>query len=76
MLGVTLATFCGGLGLDSALEAALAGTVAFGLVGERAAEDGSWNGPASYRTAFLDTVAAIADENGASMNASDRVEKL
>lgn len=60
MLGGSLATFAGGLGVQRPLEAALSGTVAFGLAGERAAADGEWNGPASYRTAFLDAVAALS----------------
>jgi len=57
MLGVSLATFAAGLGTDAAADAALAGTLGFGLAGERAATDGEWNGPASYRIAFLDSVA-------------------
>ena len=57
MLGVSLATFAAGLGTDAAAEAALSGTLGFGLAGERAATDGEWNGPASYKIAFLDSVA-------------------
>jgi len=40
-------------------EAALVGTAAYGLAGERAAEKDP-DGPASYRTAFMDAVAAMA----------------
>jgi hydroxyethylthiazole kinase len=60
MLGGTLAAFAGS-DLDTH-EAALAGTVAFGLAGEAAAEGafGAVNGPASYETAFLDAVAGLA----------------
>ena len=53
MLGSSVATFCGGV--EDSLTAALHATLAFGLVGERAA-DSSHNGPASYRTNFLDSV--------------------
>ncbi|WP_435102692.1 hydroxyethylthiazole kinase [Halarchaeum sp. P4] len=59
MLGVTLATFAGAL--DDAATAALAGTLAFGVAGEAAAdgEFGDYQGPASYRVAFLDAVAGL-----------------
>ncbi len=53
MLGSSVATFCGGV--DDSLRAALHATLSFGLVGERAA-DIAHNGPASYRTNFLDSV--------------------
>ncbi|GAB3690633.1 hydroxyethylthiazole kinase [Salinarchaeum chitinilyticum] len=60
MLGVTEAVFAGGLGVERILDAAIAGTAAFGIAGERAAAaDEQWNGPASYRTAFQDAVAAM-----------------
>ncbi|CAI50117.1 hydroxyethylthiazole kinase [Natronomonas pharaonis DSM 2160] len=59
MLGVTLATFAAGMENATPLDAALAGTVGFGLAGEKAAEEGEYNGPASYKTAFLDTVAGL-----------------
>jgi len=62
MLGATLATFAGGLGVEDALSAATAGTVAFGVAGERAAAEGTYDGPASYRTAFQDAVAGMAAE--------------
>jgi hydroxyethylthiazole kinase len=60
MLGGTLAAFAGA-DLDT-YEAALAGTVAFGLAGEAAADGafGAVHGPASYETAFLDAVAGLA----------------
>ena len=74
MLGVTLATFAAGVGIDRPLEAALSGTVAFGLAGERAATDGEWNGPASYRIAFLDAVAGMGSEPPAS--GAGRVERV
>ena len=53
MLGSTVATFCGGV--SDSLSAALHATLSFGLVGEQAA-DIAHNGPASYRTNFLDSV--------------------
>jgi len=74
MLGVTLATFAAGVGVDRPLEAALSGTVAFGLAGERAAADGEWNGPASYRIAFLDTVAGMRSDPPES--GGERIERV
>ena len=74
MLGVTLATFAGGMGLDRAVEAALSGTVAFGLAGERAATEGRYDGPASYRVAFLDAVAGMTDRPPESGN--DRIGRV
>ncbi|QLC35186.1 hydroxyethylthiazole kinase (plasmid) [Halarchaeum sp. CBA1220] len=61
MLGVTLATFAGALANSET--AALAGTLAFGVAGEAAARGafGDYEGPASYRTAFLDAVAGLGD---------------
>ena len=72
MLGVTLATFGAGMGVDAPVEAALSGTAAFGLAGERAATDGEYTGPASYKIAFLDTVAAM--EESPPQSADDRIE--
>ncbi|GAA0292087.1 hydroxyethylthiazole kinase [Halarchaeum salinum] len=59
MLGVTLATFAAAL--DDVERAALAGTLAFGVAGEAAAAGafGDYEGPASYRVAFLDAVAGL-----------------
>ncbi len=74
MLGVTLATFAAGIGIDQSLEAALSGTVAFGIAGERAAASDAWNGPASYKTAFLDTVAGMSEDQPES--GSDRIEHV
>ncbi|MCQ4333252.1 hydroxyethylthiazole kinase [Natronomonas sp. F2-12] len=74
MLGVTLATFAAGIELDRPLEAALSGAVGFGLAGERAATDGSYDGPASYRIAFLDAVAGMADRPPESGN--ERIERV
>ena len=73
MLGVTLATFVGGLEGD-ALQAAAAGTTAYGLVGERTAEKGAWNGPASYETAFLDTIANLEPADLAAVDMDDHIE--
>jgi hydroxyethylthiazole kinase len=74
MLGVTLATFGGGLGVDRPLETALAATAGFGLAGERAAEEGDYDGPASYKTAFLDTVANMGAANAPV--ADERIERV
>ena len=73
MLGGTVATFCGAL--DASLPAALHATLAFGLVGERAA-DIDYNGPASYRTNFLDSVWNLTPEEAAEIDSTlaDRIE--
>jgi hydroxyethylthiazole kinase len=59
MLGGTLATFVASL--DAPLEAALSGTLAYGLAGERAAagDYGACAGPASYEVAFRDAIAGF-----------------
>ncbi len=61
MLGATIAAFAGVV--DDPGRAAVLGTVAFGLAGEAAADGafGSYHGPASYHTAFLDAVAGLDD---------------
>lgn len=56
------------------LDAALAGTAAFGYAGERAASDGDWNGPASYRTAFCDAVAGLTASDVSDGGVADRIE--
>jgi hydroxyethylthiazole kinase len=60
LLGATVAAFSAALDPH---EAALAGTVAFGVAGERAAagEFGEYAGPASYETCLLDAVAGLSD---------------
>ena len=73
LLGVTLATFAGGLGTDRALDAAVAGTAGFGLVGERTAEQNTWNGPATYQHAFLDSIANLDRDQAASMDLDERL---
>jgi len=75
MLGVTAAVFAGGLGVENIFEAAVAGTAAFGIAGERAAAaDDQWNGPASYRTAFQDAVAGMAADGVDDAELASRVE--
>jgi len=61
MLGATVATFAGAIDDDE--QAALAGTVAFGLAGEAAAAEafGEVHGPGSYNVAFKDAVAGLGD---------------
>ena len=58
----------------STTEAALVGCAAYGLAGERAAE-GDPAGPASYRTAFMDAVAALASERPA-LDVASRVDRV
>ena len=75
MLGSTVATFCGSLA--EPLTAALHATLAFGLVGEQAAEF-DYNGPASYKTTLLDTVWRVAGNSAADLDSapSDRIERV
>lgn len=73
MLGATLAAFCGALEDDRI--GALCGTLAFGLAGERAT-DLPYNGPASYRTNFLDSVAGFSPEVVDELDLEGRVTQL
>lgn len=73
MLGATLAAFCGALEDDRA--GALFGTLAFGLAGERAT-DLSYNGPASYKTNFLDTVAEFSPATVDGIDLEGRVTRF
>lgn len=73
MLGGTIAAFCGAL--EDATTAAVHGTLAFGLAGERAAEL-AYNGPASYRTNFHDAVAGFGPDEAATLELSDRIERI
>jgi hydroxyethylthiazole kinase len=65
MLGATNAVFAGSMA--DPLDAALASTLAYGRAGELAAagEYGDYEGPASYRTVFLDAAAGIDAEQAA-----------
>ncbi|ELZ57695.1 MULTISPECIES: hydroxyethylthiazole kinase [Halorubrum] len=58
----------------STAEAALVGTAAYGLAGERAAKKDP-DGPASYRTAFMDAVAATAADPPET-DVADRASKV
>jgi hydroxyethylthiazole kinase len=74
MLGGSLATLAGAT--EDATQAALAGTVAFGLAGEAAAagEFGDVHGPGSYNVAFKDAVAGL---RGTDHDAADtRIERV
>lgn len=73
MLGATLGVFCGAL--EDAHTAAVHGTLAFGLAGERAAEL-EYNGPASYRTNFLDTVAGFSPAVAEEFDLEGRLERV
>ena len=73
LLGATLATFHAAV--EDPLEASLSATLAFGLVGERAAER-PHDGPASYRVAFLDSVAGMDSTTVSDESAADRVERV
>ena len=72
MLGSTVATFCGSVG--DPLTAALHATLAFGVVGEQAAEC-DYEGPASYKTTLLDTVWRVAGDGVVDPEPSERVER-
>ncbi|RKD93808.1 hydroxyethylthiazole kinase [Halopiger aswanensis] len=73
MVGATIAAFRGALEDDFA--AALHGALAFGLAGERAA-DASYEGPASYRTAFHDTVAGLSGADLEAVDLEARIERV
>ncbi|NKE35089.1 hydroxyethylthiazole kinase [Natronococcus sp. JC468] len=73
MLGGTIATFCGAL--EDAHRAAVDGTLAFGIAGERAAEL-PHEGPASYRTNFHDAVAGLSAEAVAEYDLESRLEPI
>jgi hydroxyethylthiazole kinase len=73
MLGVTVAAFCGAL--EDAYTAALHGTLAFGLAGERAAEL-PHEGPGSYRTNFRDAVAGFSPDVAGEFDPAERLERL
>ncbi len=79
MLGSTLGAVSAlnrdaGAPVDDLTEAALAGTVAYGLAGERAAE-AEPPGPASYRTAFMDAVAGMAADPPA-VDVEERIDPV
>lgn len=74
MQGVTVAAFAGAMA--DTLTATLAGTLAFGIAGEAAADGqfGEYAGPASYKIAFLDAVAGLG---GVDLPAGDeRIERV
>ncbi|ELY97878.1 hydroxyethylthiazole kinase [Natrialba asiatica] len=75
MLGATLAAFNGALEDEHA--AALHGTLAFGIAGERAAEL-RYEGPASYRTNFHDAVAGLTADvvSELDLEFSGRIERV
>jgi len=68
MLGATLAAFAGGH--EDAFSATLHGTLAYGLAGERAT-DLEYNGPASYRVNFLDSIAGFTPEVAEGLDPTD-----
>lgn len=72
MLGGAVATFCGAVEQP---QAALHATLAFGIVGERAAEE-AYRGPASYETNVLDAIWNLtpAELKEAEIDLADRVE--
>ncbi|WP_224450262.1 hydroxyethylthiazole kinase [Haloprofundus salilacus] len=76
MLGATLAVFAAAL--EDSLSAALAGTAAYGLAGERAAagEYGDYEGPASYKVAFLDAVAGMDAGDDLDADLSERIREV
>lgn len=73
MLGATLAAFAGGH--EDVFTAALHATLAYGIAGERATYF-EYNGPASYRVNFLDSVAGFTPEVAEELNPTDRVERV
>ena len=75
ILGGAVASFCGGI--DDSLTAALHATLAFGLVGERAA-DNEYTGPASYHTNLLDSIWNLTPEAASDLDVDldNRVERI
>jgi len=73
MLGATVATFCAAL--ENPHEAAVHGTLAFGLAGERAGEM-DHTGPGSYRTNFRDAVADLTADTAAEFDLEDQLEPV
>jgi len=75
ILGGTVATFCGGI--DDTLTAALHATLAFGLVGERAA-DYEYSGPASYHRNLLDGIWNLTPEAASDLDVDldERLERI
>lgn len=74
MLGGTVAAFAGAI--DDTEHAALAGTVAFGLAGEAAANGdfGEVHGPASFNVSFKDSIAGLAETD--TSDAQNRIEEV
>lgn len=73
MLGSSVAVFAAAL--EDSLSAALQATVAFGLAGERAA-DLEYNGPASYRINFLDSVFGLRECETRDLTVDGRVQPV
>lgn len=73
LLGATLATYHAVL--DDPFAASLYATLAFGLAGGRAAEM-DHDGPASYRVAFLDSVASFSPAVASSYAPEERIERI
>jgi hydroxyethylthiazole kinase len=75
-LGATLSVFAASL--DDPLAAALAGTVAYGIAGERAAagEYGEYAGPASYEAAFHDAIAGFDATDVPEEGIEARIERV
>ncbi|WP_226482354.1 hydroxyethylthiazole kinase [Natrinema amylolyticum] len=72
MLAATIGTFGGAL--EDASEAAVHGTLAFGIAGERAAET-EYAGPGSYRTNFRDAVYGVTGDVVDDLALADRIEQ-
>lgn len=71
MLGATIAAFNGAI--ENPLTATLHATLSFGLAGERGAAL-SYNGPASYRINFLDSVFGMRDVDAEELDVAGRVQ--
>lgn len=73
LLGATVAVFCGALEDD--LTAALHATLAYGIAGERAT-DREYEGPASYRINFLDSIAGFTPDRAVEEDLEGRLERV
>nr|WP_138004788.1 hydroxyethylthiazole kinase [Halalkalirubrum salinum] len=73
MLGASVASFCGAL--DDPLIGSVYAALAYGLAGELAA-DADYGGPASYKTALLDSAWRLDSDGVGELALDDRIERI
>ncbi|WP_276252640.1 hydroxyethylthiazole kinase [Halomontanus rarus] len=62
-------------GVEDDITAALHAALAYGIAGERAT-DGEYEGPASYRISFLDSIAGFTPQRAIEMDLEGRLERI